>query len=181
MSVLADAELDVSFSARRTRRLNFEPPPTGSDAAARPVGPRAREVLRLAERALEARRADLHRVLAQVLAQHVRDPFAQRVVDAVRVVDVDGDPLRASASPPRAPRRRAGPADRRADLPLQLLSRAYVVSKSVSLDKRNGRAAPTSPNGEMWCGRIAKGLLFQDFAGPAQARAQKRRGPARVE
>ena len=54
---------------------------------------RVAEVLGRAERALDARRGDVDRVLAQVLAQHVGDARAERVVDALGVVDEDGEPL----------------------------------------------------------------------------------------
>ena len=47
----------------------------------------------LAKRPLDPRGRHVDGVLAQVLAQDFRDAGAQRVVDAVRVVDVDDEPL----------------------------------------------------------------------------------------
>src|SRR4051812_27981648 len=54
----------------------------------------APEVLRLADGALDPGRRDLDRVAVEVAAQHVRDALAERVVDALRVVDVHGHALR---------------------------------------------------------------------------------------
>ena len=60
------------------------------DALADGVG----EVLGLAERTVRPRRGDLDRVLRPVGVECVRHTLAERVVDAVLVVDVDTDPAR---------------------------------------------------------------------------------------
>ena len=52
------------------------------------------EVRRRAERPLESRRRDLDREAVEVVAQDRGDPFAEGVVDALRVVDVDREPVR---------------------------------------------------------------------------------------
>src|ERR1044072_2561716 len=54
---------------------------------------RVAEVLGGADRALDPRRGDVDRVLAQVLPQHVGDARAERVVDSLGVIDEDGEPL----------------------------------------------------------------------------------------
>src|SRR5204862_8316589 len=53
------------------------------------------EMRLLSERPLDPRRRDVDRVLAQVVAQHVRHSLAQRMVDALDVVDEDREALRA--------------------------------------------------------------------------------------
>src|SRR5438874_5792532 len=55
----------------------------------------AGEVLRLAQRALDAGGRDVDRVFAQVVAQQVGDARAQPVVDALGMVDEDGEAVRA--------------------------------------------------------------------------------------
>ena len=51
------------------------------------------EVRARAQRPVEARRRHLDGVLLEVGPENVRDPRAERVVDPLRVVDVDAEPL----------------------------------------------------------------------------------------
>jgi hypothetical protein len=74
-------------------------------------------VLGLAERALDSRRGDVDRVLAQMLAQDVGDAGAERVVDAGRVVDEDREAVR----PGELDREHLDARQGRLDLPLDLL------------------------------------------------------------
>ena len=64
----------------------------GADGHAPPDG--VREVRRLAERPLEARRRDLDRVTVEIPPQDVRHPLAERVIHPAGVVDVDAEALR---------------------------------------------------------------------------------------
>src|SRR5581483_12406877 len=59
-----------------------------------PAAYRAREVRGLAQRPLGPRRGDVDAELAAPAVEQVRDALAERVVDPVRVVDVNADPLR---------------------------------------------------------------------------------------
>src|SRR5438477_4851316 len=72
------------------------------------------------QRLLEARRRDVYRILAQVLAEHVRHPLAERVVDSLGVVDVDRESIRAIQLHGKHLRARHCPLYLRCDLPRQL-------------------------------------------------------------
>src|SRR6185369_2375714 len=54
---------------------------------------RALEVRARPQRPVEPRRRHLDAVVVEVAAQHVRDPLAERVVDTLRMVDVDAEAL----------------------------------------------------------------------------------------
>src|SRR5690349_177716 len=54
----------------------------------------AGEVLRLAQRPFDSGGRDVDAVLAQVVAQRIRDARAQRMIDAVGMVDVHGEAIR---------------------------------------------------------------------------------------
>ena len=69
---------------------------------------------------LETRRRDVDRVLAEVVAQDVRDAFAQRMVDALHVIHVHREPLRARELDCEHLRARKRVLDLRCNLPRQL-------------------------------------------------------------
>src|SRR5512133_3023926 len=59
------------------------------------VADRVAEMLGGPQRSLETGRRHFDAVVAEVVTQHVRHALAERVVDALRMVDEDGEPLRA--------------------------------------------------------------------------------------
>ena len=106
-----------------------------------------------AQRPVEARRGDLDRVLVEVGPEDVRDPRAERVVDPLRVVDVDAEALLAGQLERQHLDARKSRLDLLRDLSVQLF--LLVVNAGGHLDrlwkqrsknplKTNGRAAPIS-------------------------------------
>src|SRR5439155_4477638 len=128
------------------------------------------EVLWPADRTLEARRRDVYRVLAQVVTQHVGDTLAKGVVDALGVVDVDGEPLRSR----EFHREHFGAGDRALDLvrdlPRQLLFLVVRGCQSAPVTK-NGPAGPFRKPLEMWCGQCSKARDQAVSSGIGAARA----------
>src|SRR5688572_14409012 len=109
---------------------------------------RVAEVLRRADRALDPGRGDVDRILAQVLAQHVGDARAERVVDALGVIDEDGEAF--GVRELDGEHLDAGqcrldfPSDLLRQCPLLLVRCAHGYSLQLLLFNKNGRSAPIS-------------------------------------
>ena len=103
----------------------------------------ALEVRATPERGLGAGRRDVDRVLAQVVAEDVGDALAERVVDALRMVDEDRHPLRAGELERQDLDSGQAALDARGDLAVQ---RPFLVVeiRQFALLKKNGRGAPIS-------------------------------------
>src|SRR5262249_12471451 len=106
----------------------------------------ALEVLARAQGPLRARRGDLDRVAVEVWAEHRRDPLAERVVDAARLVDVDAEALLAGELEGQDLDPRNGARDGAGNLAVQL-------SLLVVRTRHHKKWAPRAhfKTAEMWC------------------------------
>src|SRR3954447_12348771 len=65
----------------------------GCGAECHATADEALEVRRLAQRPPDSRRGDVDRVLPAIVVELARDPLAESVVDALRMVDVDTEAI----------------------------------------------------------------------------------------
>src|SRR5436190_3668617 len=151
-------DADAQLVRARLGHLTLEPGASGERlgrAQRDRAADDAREVLRLAQRTGGAGRGDVDRVLAQVLAQQVGDAGAQRVVDALGMIDVDAEARRRHQLERDHLDARQVVLDPRRDLALQLpLSLVCRGHQSLALHKKWARR-PTFQTAEMWCGQCS--------------------------
>ena len=164
--------MSSSFSPSAIRRLRSDAATTGprklllagdlvGGANLDVVADGGPEVLRPAERPVEAGRRDVDRVRRAVVGEDLGDARAQRVVDALGVVDVDAEPARRQQLDGEHLDTRDGALDRRDDVPGECpfgcdhvgQLRALLVRSEPCLLNKNGRLAPISSSREMRCSK----------------------------
>ena len=106
---------------------------------------RALEVRAPPKRRLGAGRGDVDRVLVEVAAQRVRHALAERVVDALRMVDEDGEALRAGELDGQHLDSGQAALDPRGDLAVEAPLLVVDVRQSDSPQKKRARRAHFKP------------------------------------
>src|SRR5581483_774207 len=133
-----------------------------------------REVLRLSQRPVRTGGGDVDGVLAEVVAQDVGDPRAERVVDAGRTVDVHREVIRAVQLDSEHLDAFEGALDACADLALQLLFLLPYVRHASLLSKKMGPQGPFRRTGENGVRSVAS-PGFWSTAGCPHASSRGRR------
>ena len=113
----------------------------------------ALEVLARAQRPLEARRGDLDAVGVEVGPQHVGDALAERMVDALRVVDVDAEALLAGQLEREHLDAGQGALDQPSDVALQRLLLLVRCARHLKTTPTDEKWAPRAhlENRSKWC------------------------------
>src|SRR5581483_8989287 len=116
------------------------------------------------ERAVEARRGDVDRVLVEVRPQDVRHALAERMVDTLRVVDVHAEPLLAVQLEREHlhPGKRGldGPRDVALELAFLLVLRSCHCSKDTPKDEKWAPRAHLERTEMWWPKRVAATRAF---------------------
>src|SRR5207237_1056051 len=105
------------------------------------------------------------RELAQVVAERVRDPRAERMVDTLRMVDEHAEPVGPVELDSEHLRARDCVLDPQTDLPRQLSLLRVRRYQNRSLSQKMGAARPFQP-AEMWCRKCSKRLSRTDRPRP---------------
>ena len=144
---------------RRARPRNTLPPRDRRGGAQRDLAADgALEVRALPERRLRAGRGDVDRVVVQIVAEHIGDALAERVVDALGMVDEDGEALGAGELDRQDLDSGQAALDARGDLAVEAPFLVVDDPATSTPLKKNGRGAPISNCPKCGATRIARGL-----------------------